>query len=128
MRPNRIHANEIHLDPGRLGRRAKGLDAVTRTSVSANDSFLFCVCEDIHHATEACRPVTFRHAVHETDVDVIGLELTAEAIEVGACTLWVARPSLGHNGDLVTRDMAECLGDMGMTTVGICRIEEAQAM
>src|SRR5437879_8272553 len=66
--------------------------------------------------------------MHEADVKVIGLELTAEAVKIGARTLWIARPGLGHNGDSVARDMAQRVGDMGMAAVGIGGIEEAQAM
>jgi len=62
---NGIDADEIDIDPGRLGGSAEGFDAVARAAVSANDALFFGFGEDIHNAFVALGPVAFGEAVHE---------------------------------------------------------------
>src|SRR5712664_3560849 len=117
----------MHFDPRGFCGGAKRLDAVARAAVSADDALLLGFGEDVHHAFEALGPVAFGEAVHEANVDLIGAEFAAEAVQIGACRSGVARPGLGEHGDLVARDMLEGFGDVRMAAVGIGGIEEAQA-
>ena len=128
MRPNRIHANQINFNPRRSGGRTKRFDAVTGTSVSANDSFLFRLREHIHHSAITGGPVLFGETVHEADVDVIGLQLPSKAVEIVARSLRIASPRFCHHRDLIARALPDCFGDVRMAAVCIRCIEEAQAM
>ena len=49
------------------------------------------------------RPVGIHHAVQQQDVDVIGAQLAAEAVEIGAHFLFGGGVGLGQNGDLFAR-------------------------
>ncbi len=123
-----VDSNEMNLDPGRLCGGAKCFDAVARAAVSANDAFFLGFGEDIHHAFEALGPVTFGEAVHEADIDMIGAELAAEAIEIGTSGGGIARPSFGKDGDFVARNVFESFGDVRVAAVGIGRVKETQAV
>ncbi len=96
--------------------------------MGADDALFLGFGENVHDTFEALRPVAFREAVHEADVDVIGAEFSAEAVKIGAGRGGVACPGLGEDGDFVARDMLEGFRDVGMATVGVRRIEEAQAL
>src|SRR6266851_5572179 len=126
--PNGIDSNEMNFDPGRFGGDTERVDAVAGAAVSANDALLFGFGENVHDAFVALGPITFGEAMHEADVDIIGAELAAETIEIGAGGGGVARPSLGEDGDLVAGDVLEGFGDVRVAAVGIGGVEEAQAV
>ena len=63
-----------------------------------------------------------------TNVEVVGAEFLAKAVEVGAGRGGVARPSLGQHGNLVARNMLQRFGDVRMTAVRVGGVEEAQAL
>ena len=91
-----VEADEIDFDPRGSGGRAQGLDGVAGDTVGADDALLFGFGEDVHDAAVARGPVAFGDAVNENDVDVVGAELAAEAIEVGADSGGVAGVGLGE--------------------------------
>jgi len=119
-----IDANEMDFDPRRFCGGAKGFDAVAGAAVGANDAFFLGLGEDVHHAFIAIGPIAFGEAMHEADVDVIGAEFAAEAIEIVAGGGGVASPGLGKNGNFVARDVFEGFGDMRMAAVGIGGVEK----
>src|SRR5690348_6639707 len=99
---------------------------MARAAVGTNDALLLSFGEDIHYTPIARSPVAVGQAVHQADVDVVRSQFPAEAVQVGTRFLWVPCPSLGEHGDLVSRNMFEGLGDMGMTAIGVRGVEEAQ--
>src|SRR5437879_12355591 len=100
----------MDFDPGRFCGSAKGLDAVTGTSVSANDPLFLGFRKHIHNAFEALGPITFGEAVHEANVDMIDAEFAAETVEIFASSGRIGRPRLGELRELVTRDERERVG------------------
>src|SRR6267143_6443975 len=128
VRANGIDADEIDIDPGRFGGGAKRFDAVARAAMSANDALFFGFGENIHDALVALGPIAFGEAVHEADVDVIGAELAAKTVEIGASRGGVARPRFGEHGDFIARDVLQGFGDVRVAAVRIGGIEEAQTM
>src|SRR6267143_4461787 len=125
---NGVDSDEMDLAPGRFSGGAKRFDAVARTAVSANDAFFLGFGENIHDAFVAVGPIAFGEAVHEADVDVIGAEFAAEAVEIGASRGGVARPGLGEHGDFVAGNVLQRFGDVRVAAVGVGGIEEAQAV
>jgi len=96
--------------------------------VSANDSFFLGFGEDVHDAAVTVGPVGLGDAVHQADVEVVGAEFAAEAVEVGAGFFGIAGKSLGQNGDFVARYVLERFGYVRMASVGIGGIEEAEPL
>jgi hypothetical protein len=96
--------------------------------VGADDSLLFRFRKHVHGAAVAVGPVGFGYAVHEADVEVVGAEFAAEAVEIGAHGGGIACPGFCQHGDFVARHVLERFGDMGMASVRIGSVEEAQAM
>ena len=94
--------------------------------MSADGSLLFCLGEHIHHALETLGPIALGDAVHEADIEIVGAEFAAEAVEIGAGCSSIARPGLGQHGNFVARHVFERLGHVRMASVGISCIEEAQ--
>ena len=64
--------------------------------------------------------------MHQADVEVVGAEFAAEAVEIGAHGGGVARPGFGEDSDFVARHMLQRLGDVRMASIGVRSIEEAQ--
>ncbi len=128
VRANGIDADEIDIDPGRFGGGAERFDAVARAAMSANDALFFGFGENVHDAFVALGPIAFGEAVHEADVDVIGAELAAKTVEIGASGGGVARPRFGEHGDCIARDVLQGFGNVRVTAVRIGGIEEAQTM
>ena len=104
--PIGIDAGEIDFDPGRFRRGTQSLDGVAGAAVGADDSFLLGFGENIHHAFVALGPVAFGDAVHQADVEIVGAEFAAEAVEIGACSGRVAREVLVST---VTLSRCTCL-------------------
>src|SRR2546422_6431892 len=92
---NGVDPNEMDFYPERFRGSAKRFDAVARTTVSADDALFFGFGENIHDAFVALGPIAFAEAVHKADVDVIGAEFAAEAVEIRTSGDGVARPGLG---------------------------------
>src|SRR5438309_10949379 len=97
----------MDFDPGRFCGSAKGLDAATGTSVSANDPLFLGFRKHIHNAFAALGPMTFGEAVHEANVDMSDAEFAAETAEICVSRGRIARPRLGEPGDFMARDMRE---------------------
>src|SRR6267143_387994 len=125
---NGIDTYEIDIDPRRFGGGAESFDAMARAAVSANDALLFGFGENVHDAVVALGPVAFGEAMHEADVEVIGAELAAKTVEIGASGGGVARPGFGEYDDFIALDVLERFGNVRMAAVGIGGIEEAQAV
>ena len=66
--------------------------------------------------------------MHQADIDVVGAQFFAKAVEIGAGLGGIARPGLGEDGNLVAAKMLERLGHVRMAAVGIGGVEEAQAV
>src|ERR1700720_3249917 len=92
-----------------------------------DDPFFLRFRENVHHSLVPLRPVSLGEAVHEANVQVVGPEFLAEAIEIGASLSGIACPSLGKHRDLVTAHVLEPLGHVSMTAVSVRRIKKAQA-
>jgi len=96
--------------------------------VGANDFFLLGVFEDVHDRAVAGGPVGFGEAMHQEDVDLFDAEFAAEAVDVGAHFVGIARPGFGKDGDLGAVELLERGGDVGMAAVGVGGVEEAEAV
>ena len=94
----------------------------------ADDSLLLGLGKYIHHAFVALGPVAFGEAVHQEDVDVINAEFLAETVEIGAHAGWVARPGFREHGGFVSRHVLQGFCHVGMTSVRICGVKEAQTV
>ena len=68
---------------GDLAAARKRFDAVAGAAMSADNALLLGFGEHVHHSAVALRPVSFGQAMHQANVDVIGAEFLAKAIEVG---------------------------------------------
>jgi hypothetical protein len=66
--------------------------------------------------------------VHQADVEVVGAEFAAEAVEIGAGAGGIARPSLRQDRDFVALDVLERFGHMRMASVGVGGIEETETV
>ncbi len=84
--------------------------------------------DHVHYTFVALGPVTFGEAVHQEDVDVINAKLFAEAVEVGTHAHGIARPGFRQHSGFVSRDVLQCLCHVGMTSIGISSVKEAQAV
>ena len=96
--------------------------------MGADDSLLLGFGENVHGAAVAVGPVGFGDAVHQADVEVVGAEFAAEAVEVGAHAGGVARPGFGEHGDFVAWHVLQRFGDVRVASVGVGGIEEAQTV
>src|SRR6202008_3695205 len=101
---------------------------MARTAVRADDTFLFGFGKNVHHWFETCGPVALGEAVHKNDVEMVGAEFFAEAVEIGAHFRRGARPGLGEDSDFAAIDVLESFSYVGMAAVGIGGIEKAQAV
>src|ERR1700733_7322235 len=128
VRADGIDAGEIDFDPGGFRGGAQSFDAVAGAAVSADDSLLLGFGENVHDAAVALGPIRVGEAVRETDIEIVGAELAAEAIEIGAGGDGIAGPGFREHGDFVARDVLERFGDVRMASVGIGGVEEAEAM
>src|ERR1700758_4684066 len=101
---------------------------MARTAMRADDTFLFGFGKNVHHWFEACGPVALGEAVHENNVEIVGAEFFAEAVEIGAHFWSSARPGLGEDSDFAAIDVLESFRHVGMAAVRIGGIEKAQAV
>ena len=93
--------------------------------MGSNNSFLLGFGEHIHGSAEVIGPVRFRHAMHETDIEIVRPEFFAKAIEIGPHAIGVACPGLGQDRYFVPRHMLERFSNVRMASVGVSGIEEA---
>ena len=119
-----VEADEVDLDPGGCGGGAEGLDGVAGAAVGSDDAFFFCFGEDVHAAAVSGGPVGFGDAVDEDDVDVIGAEFAAVAVEVGAEAGGGAGVGLGGDGDFIAGELFDGLGDVAVAAVGVGGVKE----
>src|ERR1700751_327723 len=98
---------------------------MARTTMRADDAFLFGFGENVHHWFEAGGPVAFGQAGHQKDVEMVCPEFPAKAIEVGTHFGSGARPGFREYGDFAAIDAFESFGDMRVAAVGIGGVEEA---
>ncbi len=96
--------------------------------MGADDSLLLGFFENIHDAAIASGPIGFGEAVHEADIDIVGAELAAEAVEIGAGGRGIAGPGFCEHSDLVARHVPERFGNVRMASVGIGGVEKAEAV
>ena len=96
--------------------------------MGADDALLLGLGEHVHHAAITRGPVGFGGAVDEQDVDVVGAELAAEAIEVIANFLGIAVVGLGEHGDFVARQLLDGRRYIRMAAVGVGGVEEAKSV
>jgi len=96
--------------------------------VGADDALVLGLGKDVHDAAVAGGPVALGDAVDEDDVEVVGAEFFAEAVEIGADAGGVAVVGLGEDGDLVAGELLDGGGDVGMAAVGVGGVEEAEAV
>src|SRR2546430_4952515 len=101
---------------------------MARTAVRANDDFVLGFFENVHDGTIARGPIALGETVHEKDVDVVGTEFAAEAVEVGAHAVGVTRPGFGKHRYLAKVNVLERFGDVRMAAVGIGGIEKEKAV
>ena len=94
----------------------------------ANNPLLLGFLEDIHRTAEFRGPVVFLQAMHQENINIVRLEFLAETIEVGAHARFVPRPRFGQHRHLVAWDALEGRLDVGMRPVGVCRIDEPDAL
>jgi hypothetical protein len=92
--------------------------------MGTNDLLLLGFFEYIHHAAITLRPITFHHAMHQENIDVVRLELAEVAVDVSLRLFGVARVALGHDDHLVAGQLAHRLRHFRVRTIGIRRIEE----
>ena len=98
---------------------AQSFDAVAGAAVGANDSLLLGFGENVHHAFVTLGPIGFGKAMHKADVEVVGAEFAAEAVEIGAGSGGIAGPGLCEDGDFVALHVLERFGDVRMAAIGI---------
>src|ERR1039457_6315228 len=84
--------------------------------------------EHIHPAAVTRRPITFSDAMHKADIDVIGSQLTPEAVQIFSHAFCISRIRLGHHYDLVPRNMLERRRHTRVASVAVRRIKETQAV
>ena len=101
---------------------------MARAAVCADEALLFGLGEHIHHGLEAFSPIAFREAMHQADVNVVGSELFAKALEIGASRGGVACPGFCEHGNFVPGHVFQGLGYVRMAAVGIRAIKESQAV
>src|ERR1700739_1834487 len=101
---------------------------MARTAMRADDTFLFGFGKNVHHRFETCGPVALGQAVHKNDIEMVGAEFFAEAVEIGTHFWRCARPGFGEDSDFAAIDVLESLGYRGMAAVRIGGIEKAQAV
>src|SRR5215469_907660 len=94
----------------------------------ADNAFLLGFGEHVHGAAEALSPIALGNAVHQANVEVVGAEFPPETVEVCAHPRGITSPTLGEQGDLIALHVLEGFGDVRMASIGISRVEEAQAM
>jgi len=126
VRADGIDPNEIHIHPGRLCCGAKSFDGVAGATMSANDAFLLGFRQNVHNGPVAGGPIVFGEAMHEEDINIIGTEFTAEAVQIGTHLGGSSSPGLGEDGDLRTVQVLQGLRNIGMAAVGVRGIEEAE--
>src|SRR5579859_2132108 len=101
---------------------------MARAAVGADDSLLLGFGEYVHDTAIAVGPIGFGDAVHQADVEIIGAEFAAEAIEIGAGGSGIARPGFREHRDFVARHVLERLGYVRMASVGVGGVEETEAV
>ena len=84
--------------------------------------------ENVHDSTVALGPIAFREAVHQADIDVVGTQFFAKAVEIGAGLDRIARPRFCENRDLVAGEVLERLRHMRMAAIGVGSVEKTQAI
>ena len=94
----------------------------------AHDASFTSFGDDGHGALFALRPVGVHHAVQKQDVDVVGSQLAAEAVEIGAHFLFGGGACLGEDRDFVARHALESLFDVRVSAVLIGGIPESYAI
>jgi hypothetical protein len=77
-----VNAGEIDFDPGFGGSGFEGVERVAGGAFGADDAAFLRFGDDIHGAALFLVPVLIEHAVEQQDVDVVGVEFAAEAVEV----------------------------------------------
>jgi hypothetical protein len=96
---------------------------VAGDAMSPNDTFLLGLRKDVHRPAIACRPVPFRDAVNEDDVDIVDAKLSPEAIDVGTNAGRIASVRLGKNSDPIARNLLEGCGNIGMAAIRVGGVE-----
>ncbi len=128
VRADGVEADEIDVDPWRCGRGTKSFDGVAGDSVGADGALVFRFAQHVHDTAVAGGPVADDGAVDEDDVDVVDAEFAAETLEVAGDAGGVAGVGLGHDDDLVSRELPDGSGDVGVASVRVGCVEEAEAV
>src|SRR6185437_5547257 len=84
--------------------------------------------ENIHDTTVARRPVALRDAMDEENVNVVGAEFFAKAVNIFAQARGIAVVGFCQHSDLVARELLDGFGNVRVTAVGVGGIEEAKAV
>src|ERR1043166_4220781 len=101
---------------------------MTGATVGADNTLLFGFGKNVHHAFVALGPIALGKAMHQHDVEIIGAEFFAEAVEIGAHFSGIARPRFGKHRNFVTRNMLERLSNMRMASIRVSRVEETESV
>ena len=79
----RIDARQDDVHPGTARRGLHGAEVVARDPNRADLLLLLCLGEHVHVPLEIVEPVRLDEAVHEHDVEVVGIELLPETLHRG---------------------------------------------
>src|SRR5690242_2889926 len=94
----------------------------------ANNSLLLRFREHVHYSAITRRPIAFGQAMHQEHVEVVGLQLATEAVEVGPNGFRIASPTFGQHRHLVTLGALQSIGNVWVASVRVGGIEESQAL
>src|SRR5436853_6997449 len=98
---------------------------MTRAPMGPDNPLLLGFGEYVHYAAITLRPVRLRQAMHEADIDVVGSEFLAEAVEISAGGSSVTGPGFGQDRDFIPCHVFEVFADMRRAAVRIGRGEKA---
>jgi len=96
--------------------------------VRANNAAVLSLRDHLHRAAHAHVPVGGFHFVQQQNIDVVGAQLFAEAIQIGFDVGGRCRICLGEDYHLLARYLFQCLAEVGVAAVLVGGIPEVDAL
>ncbi len=123
-----VEPGEVHLHPRLIHRRGQGLEGVAGAADRPHVPGGPGLAEGVHGGTHLFRPVTVGQAVQQHDVDVVGAQFTAEALDIALDAGGIPGRGLGGDRHPLAGDLAERRPQERVRLIEIRRVPPLHAL
>ena len=122
-----VDARQNDVDPRGKGGLLKRVDIVARNPVGADDAALLFLGEHVHDPAIREGPLLVGQAMHENDVDVIGIQFAQDAIHIALGLAGRGGANFGGDDHVLAVDVIKRGREVAMATVLIRAVPKRDA-